>query len=203
VNAFFCWRKIRLRREAQAGGLGALFVGPGKLSALLFWGRGGDMITKEDGRGDLMSDKYYEQHEIAILKNFLFAVDDYYELRQEASLALSLVPKETVDDVLKSCLYLARETDQLGFHVSAETLAGRDLIVIYRDLTKSNQDLYVLVVLHETAHYLLEEQQFESREAKEEAVNAQILNWLSEYEMAFPEAKGSFEGIKEWIEKAR
>ena len=60
--------------------------------------------------------EYYEYDEIMTLDSFLSALEDHYDFRDMVGLGLSLIPKEKVDEALKNCAYLARETDQLGSH---------------------------------------------------------------------------------------
>jgi hypothetical protein len=151
-----------------------------------------------------MTDEYYELDEITTREDFLFATEDYYDFRVMVGLGLSLVPNAIVDEVLKNCVYFPRQVDQLGFHLPSKFIQGRDVIVIYHHQAQVDQDLYTLAVMHETAHYVLQDALYDKDvQTKEEATNDLVLKWLASYESAFPETMGRFEGIKEWIQKAR
>ena len=78
------------------------------------------------------------------------------------------------------------------------------MIVIYHHKLRIDQDLSTLAVMHETAHYVLEDiLSGKDKQTRENETNALVLKWLAQYESTLQETKGRFEGIKEWMEKAR
>jgi hypothetical protein len=103
------------------------------------------------------------------------------------SFALSFLPKETVDKVLKECCYLEISSKQPSRHVSGEAMAGRYVIVILTDDIVQKPEKCVSTILCETSHYLSGDAEPDPAPGCREAARSMAINWLLEYGRYFPD----------------
>ena len=148
---------------------------------------------------------YYSAKEIIRHENFSSAVLGDERFIEYVILALVVIPSNTVNEILRDCLYCPISYNLDGTFVPKELLAGRNLIFIFYDSFSGDEDgdRYLLTFLHETAHYVLGHKplregflykgQHRLREAETDRL---VLSWLKQFAGYYPDFSESFPDIE-------
>jgi hypothetical protein len=159
-----------------------------------------------------MQERYYDHIRVADTIKDIYAREPVLEGRREfyalVSTALSWLPRETVDKVVKNCVYVEITRNRNGIHLACTDLIKKSVIVIFTDDLMENPKKLIYVILHETAHHVLghrwlrgsSEDIKKEAVANENAVNSLVIEWLTDYGKYFPEKR---EGLEELIAYVR
>lgn len=159
-----------------------------------------------------MREEYYDHIRVADAIKDIYAREPVLEGRREfyalVSTALSWLPRETVDKVVKNCVYVEITRNRNGIHLACADLIKKSVIVIFTDDLMENPKKLIYVILHETAHHILghrwlrgsSEEIKKEAVANEHAVNSLVIKWLTDYGKHFPAKR---EGLEELIAYVR
>ena len=155
-----------------------------------------------------MQEQYYDHIRVADVIRYIYAREPVLEGGREfyalVSTALSWLPRETVDKVVRNCVYVEITRNKNGIHLACEDLSNKSVIVIFADDLMENPKKVIYVILHETAHHILGHRWLRgsSKDIRKEAVanenaaNSLVIKWLRDYGKRFPEKR---EGLEELI----
>jgi hypothetical protein len=155
-----------------------------------------------------MQEQYYDHIQVADLIRDVYVREPVLEGGREfyafVSTALSWLPRETLDKVVRNCVYVEITRNKNGIHLTCDDLIKKSVIVIFTDDLMENPKKLIYVILHETAHYILghrwlrgsSEEIAKEAVSNENAANSLVIKWLTDYGKRFPEKQ---EGLKELI----
>ena len=153
---------------------------------------------------------YYSAKEIVSHENFSSAVLGDKRFIEYVVSTLLVIPSNTVNEILRNCLYCPIGSTLGGAFVSKEFLAGRDLILIVYDSFSEDEDedRYFLTFLHETAHYVLGHKPLKEgflykgqHRLREEQTNRLVLSWFKQFAEYRPDFSESYPDIEETLQK--
>jgi hypothetical protein len=103
---------------------------------------------------------------------------------------IPIIPRDTLDDVLKNCVFLMLG-EQRGFpaaYIPEEKIKGKAMCAFYEMLYLKKREDQVHMILHEIAHYVLRhttdglsDEDFHNHKLDKEA-NRLVAKWLADWE---------------------
>lgn len=131
--------------------------------------------------------EYYEIDHFIFNKDALIVLGDQ-SFREVLTDNIGIIPRKTLDDVLKNCVFLMLNKDIPAAFIPKQRIEGKNICAFYEILYSEERDEQVKMILHEIAHYVLghdneniSDEEFYNHKL-EKAANALVAKWINAWE---------------------